>query len=358
MRLQHIGLSFIIGSAIILYFYIQQDSLDFLNFAYSETSEILNLSNEIINSTFPQIKTNDNNIYVVWNGNVGHGINNEIQSDIFFTKSENKGNSFGEPINLSNNTGSSFNPQVEISSNNMYVVWEDDTLATTYDQSANTSILFIQSKDNETTFFPAVPLSFIDADSSNPDITTINGTTVLVVWQDNLDESSKILFIKSMSNKKTQFSDQQIISNIKDNNFEISPQIITSNNTINIIWDDFSQKEVISHILKRSSSNSGVTFGQVMQLSGDSEFAINDIINVYDNNVYIVWQGNIKGQFDIFLSKSSNGGITFSQPINLSNSTNADSINPQLAATANELFVVWQEDLSGNNQIYFTKVDA
>ena len=48
-----------------------------------------------------------------------------------------------------------------------------------------------------------------------------------------------------------------------------------------------------------------------MQLSNYSEFAINDISNVYNNNMYIVWQGNFKGQFDIFLSKSSDGGITF-----------------------------------------------
>ena len=358
MRLQFIGLSFIIGSAIILYFDVPQDLLHFVNFAYSETSEILNLSNEIINSTFPQINTHNNDIFVVWSGNVGHGVN-EIQSDIFFTKSENKGSSFGEPINLSNNPGSSFNPHSEIYSNNIYVVWEDDTLADaeTHDLSANTSILFTKSKDNGTTFLPAVPLSYITADSSNPDITTINGNTVFVVWQDNFDESSKIVFKKSMSSNNA-FSDQQNISNIQENNFEISPQIITSNNTINIIWDDFSPKEESSHILKRSSIDDGITFGRIMQLSNYSEFAINDISNAYNSNIYIVWQGNFKGQFDIFLSKSYDGGITFSKPINLSNSTNADSINPQLASTANELFVVWQEDLSGNNQIYFTKVDT
>jgi hypothetical protein len=202
MRLQYIGLSFIIGSAIILYFYVQRDLSHFLNFAYPETSEILNLSNEIINSTFPQIKTHNNNIYVVWSGNIGHGVDNEIQSDIFFTKSENKGNIFGEPINLSNNPGSSFNQHSEISSNNIYVVWEDDTSADaeTHDLSANTSILFTKSKDNGTTFLPAVPLSSSNADSSNPDITTINGNIVFVVWQDNLDEYSQILFKKSMSN--------------------------------------------------------------------------------------------------------------------------------------------------------------
>ncbi|MGZ5549893.1 MAG: hypothetical protein ACXW07_03745 [Nitrososphaeraceae archaeon] len=60
----------------------------------------------------------------------------------------------------------------------------------------------------------------------------------------------------------------------------------------------------------------------------------------------------------IYFFQSSDGGITFSQPINLSETTNFDSINPHLAATANELFVIRQEDISGNNQIYFTKVDT
>ena len=347
MRLKYLELSFIIGFAIILYFVVHPNSLHFPNSAYSETSKILNLSNEIINSTFPQIKTQNNTIYVIWSGNVGHGIDNEMQSDIFITKSENKGDSFGESINLSNNPGSSFNPQTEISSNNIYVVWEDDTLsAKTSDLNSNTSILFRQSKDNASTFLPIVSLSSINADSSNPDITTTkNNNTVYVIWQDNLDESSKILFKKSMFKENTLFSNQQIISDYQGNKFEISPEIITFNDTINIVWNDFNPEEESSHILKRSSSDGGITFGQVIQLSSDSEFAINDeIINAYNNNVYIVWQGNNKeGQFDIFLSKSSDGGITFSQPINLSNDP-SNSINPQLAAVQNNLFVIWNDN--------------
>ncbi|MGH9981252.1 MAG: hypothetical protein ACRD6U_06840, partial [Nitrososphaeraceae archaeon] len=297
MRLNSFQLSFIISSAIVFYISVLIGyPSQFLNSSYSETSEILNLSNEIINSTFPQIKTHNDNIYVIWSGNVGHGVDSEIQSDIFLAKSENKGNSFGESVNLSNNTGSSLNPQSETSSNNIYVVWEDDTLAKTYGQTANTGILFRQSKDNGTTFLPPISLSSINADSSNPGITAIKNDTVYVVWQDDLDESSKILYKKNISNNNTLFSDQQIISDNQGDNYEISPQIITSNDTVNIIWDDFNLKEGSSHIVKRSSID---------------------------------------------------GGITFSQPINLSNTTNSNSINPQLAATANELFVVWQEDISG-----------
>jgi BNR repeat-like domain len=384
-----------------------------INLGYSQTSKILQLSNEIINSTFPQIKTIDNNtIFVFWIGNVDHGVNDEIQSDIFFAKSEDKGNSFGELVNLSNNSGSSFNPQSEISAtDNIYVVWEDDTFARPYGLNTNTSILFKQSNDNGTTFSAPISLSSTDTDSSNPDITTANDNNVYVVWQDNSDIASKIVLKRSISDKNIIFADERIISDHSEGSNEILPQIIVAdNNTVNIIWTDINVKKESSQLLKRTSLDGGKSFGEsIQQLATNySKFAGNDKIKTYNNNVYIGWQANIKGQFDIFLSKSSDGGITFSEPINvsidsgdsinpdlivlhnnihviwndnstkkydiiiktssdggitfsepinLSNTTNSNSMNPQLAATANELFVVWQEDISGNNEIYFTTVD-
>jgi hypothetical protein len=74
-----------------------------------------------------------------------------------------------------------------------------------------------------------------------------------VVWQGDLDESSKILYTKNISNKNTQFSEQQIISDNQGDHYEIAPQILISNNTVNIVWDDYSREEESSLILKLSS---------------------------------------------------------------------------------------------------------
>ena len=127
---------------------------------------------------------------------------------------------------------------------------------------------------------------------------TIN-SQVIIDYKIKTNKYYKILDKNNISDKNTEFSEQQIISDNQGDNYEISPQIITSNDTVNIIWDDYNQKEGSSQILKRSSIDSGITFGQVIQLSNYSEFSINAIVNVYNNNVYIAWQGNIKGQFDI-----------------------------------------------------------
>ena len=54
--------------------------------------------------------------------------------------------SFTDSIkNLSSNTGSSFLPTIALSSNNVYVVWADDTLG-------NPEILYRTSSDNGATF--------------------------------------------------------------------------------------------------------------------------------------------------------------------------------------------------------------
>lgn len=40
---------------------------------------------------------------------------------------------------------------------------------------------------------------------------------------------------------------------------------------------------------------------------------------------------------------SNDNGITFEEKMNLSNSTNSDSINPQIIASGNNVFIAWWE---------------
>ena len=124
-----------------------------------------------------------------------------------------------------------------------------------------------------------------------------------------------------------------------------------------VVWQG-NNKEGQFDIFLSKSSDGGITFSQPINLSNDPSDSIDPQLATVQNNLFVIWNDNSSKNNNVMIKKSSDGGITFSKPINLSNSTNADSINPQLASTANELFVVWQEDLSGNNQIYFTTVYA
>ncbi|MDQ3848709.1 MAG: hypothetical protein M3261_07115 [Thermoproteota archaeon] len=61
------------------------------------------------------------------------------------------------------------------------------------------------------------------------------------------------------------------------------------------------------------------------------------------NNVYIVWWTNKSENWEVMFRASNDGGQTFSDKINLSNSTDTDSQNAEIVAAGNNVFVSWWE---------------
>ena len=76
------------------------ESMHFVNNA------TVNLSLNAGHSEIPQIVTSEDNVYLVW---VDDSSGNR---DIFFRKSIDNGETFGNTINLSNNTGGSLDPKI------------------------------------------------------------------------------------------------------------------------------------------------------------------------------------------------------------------------------------------------------
>jgi hypothetical protein len=62
------------------------------------------------------------------------------------------------------------------------------------------------------------------------------------------------------------------------------------------------------------------------------------------NNVYIVWWTNSSGNWEVMFRASNDGGQTFGDKINLSNSPNTQSMTAEiLAVGSNNVFVSWWE---------------
>ncbi len=61
-----------------------------------------------------------------------------------------------------------------------------------------------------------------------------------------------------------------------------------------------------------------------------------------NNNVYIVWfndKGTPNSNGEVMLKASTDNGKTFGNKINLSNTPNADSINAEISASGNNVYV-------------------
>jgi hypothetical protein len=61
------------------------------------------------------------------------------------------------------------------------------------------------------------------------------------------------------------------------------------------------------------------------------------------NNAYITWWSNKTGNEEVMFRASTDNGATFRDKINLSNTTEADSDDAEIAASGNNVYVSWWE---------------
>jgi hypothetical protein len=73
------------------------------------------------------------------------------------------------------------------------------------------------------------------------------------------------------------------------------------------------------------------------------------------NNVYVAWPSNLTGHLEILFRASSDNGQTFLDKVNLSNTPNVDSIDPQIATSGNQVYISWWEDYGNGTRVPFFK---
>jgi len=379
-------------------------------------SNIINITNNKLDSVYAQIAAIDNNVYLVWQESVDDN-SDENNYDIYFKKSLDNGSTFSKSINLSNNIGFSEHPQIAVSKNGIFIVWADNT------NSNNINILFSRSLDNGTTFSEPINLSNNSKNSNNQEISA-SDENVYVVWQEtdptssnnNKKTLSSIMFKSSSDSGKTFNNTKEIINNTRD----AYPKINSYFDYVYVVWnnenndgglDDFKNNGLF---FTRSYDN-GNSFENINKIAhnnfGEAQIAVSK------NEIFVVWGGlhskNING---IFFVKSDDNGTTFTDPYtilenvtkfkgqNYSNKinhpTNVETISnshsnivwqdviskenqdifitniknnfqatkilnlsnnigisecPQIAASENYIYVVWEDFTPGNHEIFFTK---
>ena len=292
-------------------------------------------------SVIPQISSEGNNVYVVWpdTGDLFSSL------DVFFAVSNDNGQTFSTPINLSNTIGYSIFPQISSEGNNVYVVWQD-TGAT----FSSLDIFFAVSNDNGQTFST---INFTNNPSSASVIPQISseGNNVYVVWPDTGDlfSSLDVFFAVSNDNGQT-FSTPINLSNTTGNSGDA--QISSEGNNVYVTWQDDTSFLGSSVIGFAVSNDNGQTFSSPIILSTTTESSGDPQITSEGNNVYVTWEDTSHGIAEIFFAFSTDNGQTFSTPDNLSENTGGSG-NPQISSEGNNVYVVWDDNTPGNNDIFF-----
>ena len=345
--------------------------------ATDTTTEILNLSNNPGFSEHPQIAAYDEKVHVAW---IDNSLDNK---EILFARSVDNGITFSEAINLSNtlNTNSR-NLELSAFENNVYAVWLDE------DEQGNGIILFTASNDGGETF--GNPITIARNVTTNNDFTfpkvAAYGDNLYIAWnvvdsrstQGEGEIITDLLYVKSSDQGNT-FSPPIKLNNNGEKVGEA--QLAAYNNAVYVVWGSSPYDHITSNLFFMKSTDNGNTFSNATEVKNDNFVNPSnvEIVVVGNNNseengeqslssspssqqvqqqpeLYITGQVPLSDENEeIFLASSSDNGDTFSQiTTNLSNNSEFSECSA-IAASANNIYVIWQDRTPGNNEALFTK---
>jgi hypothetical protein len=321
--------------------------------------EIVNLSNNNGFSEHTQITAYENNVYVVWADNDGYN-NGPANREVLFKASTNGGASFGDTKTISSNIGDSHNQEISIFEDNVYVVWLN------HSSDRESSILFKASTNGGASFGDTKTISTNAGKLSYPKVAAYENN-VYVVWNSETLSSKKnnggVLFAKSTDNGNT-FGN--VVRLNSDENFG-ETQIAAYENNVYVVWGSSVSSSSSSHknvrtddgsIFFTKSTDNGNTFGNIDVIADNFRNPQNVEILTHESNVHITWQGSLSTNEneEILIKTSYNRGIRFDNMKNISNNEGISECPSIAVSRQNGMHLLWEDDTPGNHEILSSKI--
>lgn len=204
------------------------------------------------------------------------------------------------------------------------------------------------------------------ADQTNVRLALYNrGSEIItVVWQDNRHNNLDI-FMQSYDENKNQLwaNEVKVNKNVNDTD-QYEPAIaFDSQNNIYVVWTDKRDGGQDIYAAKYNSAGQAVWASDIKINSVSGASARYSPALALDNNddLYLAWTDERNGNGDIYLAKYGPNGQAVWSPDNIIVSAYADYNQkfPSLAVTTdNNIYFSWVDERNGNQDIYGQKLDA
>gem|GEM_PF-3924694 len=295
----------------------------------------------------PTIITDGTDLYITWTyryPNSYSGTWSDDNSEIHISKSTDGGETFGTPLKINDVNSFSSVSEIAVGEKNVFVTWFNH-------QKSPNDVFFSKSTDGGETFTPPRNISDSDGSPNMPSIAT-NGTDIFLVWSDEHEETTGIFFSKSTDGGET-FGEPSAISSEMD--YSDGPVVATDGANIYVVWT-YHQAGKNDDILFSKSTDGGTTFTPPQNISNDSGNSVSPSIVTNGTDVFVAWTDSHVNSSYILLAKSTDGGETFGEPQNISDNAGFAS-SQSLAIDGNNIFTVWSwaEDMHGYPEIFFSK---
>lgn len=309
----------------------------------------VNLSQSLTgNPRDPTIATNGTNVYVAWSDDDGG------DSEIYFRSSSDGGSTFSPDITNAptkiwddGGTEPSQEPRLAASGDNVYIFWQDEAVGT----STNT-MYFRASTDKGVNWAPAIGNTPSEIGGSTTTKRTpsiaVSGDKIHLTWRDS--GSTKIAY-RNVTDSSGTYTFNPALSSPPTTlrtyvGIPTDIQTVASGNFVNIAWSEPIGGADID-VFFMNSTNRGITYSDVEDLSGNAIEASGHDIIVNGTTSFVVWSNVQAGATDsdiVALASFSSKGAKFSGVPSAVTDDTQRATNPDVGTDGTKMFVVWEDE--------------
>lgn len=134
--------------------------------------------------------------------------------------------------------------------------------------------------------------------------------------------------------------------------FSLNSSIDTDNNNLHIIWQDY--RNANSEIYYKNSMNNGISFSPDLRLTNNAGQSALPEVAVSGSSVHVVWEEDTTGNYEIFYMRSTDNGATWGSVIRL---TNANGISgyAHVSASGSTVHVLWRDLRDGSFDLFYKR---
>ncbi|MFH1787050.1 MAG: hypothetical protein ABH829_05380 [archaeon] len=267
----------------------------------------------------------------------------EDAQDVYFKKANSTGGELVSPTQLTNSTDA-YRPYVALdSSGSIHIVWYDRR-----DWVKGADIYYTKIDGSGATVVDDMRLT-TSGTGSSPIAVVDASNSVHVLWV----SSSEVYYTKLDNSGNTIIDDTQVTSTGAKSNFPHAT--VDSSGNISFVWTYELVLHSVSEIYYKQLNLTGSELIGDTQLTYTSAFAQKPKIVNQSCALFVAWYDSRTGNNEVYYKKLNATGGTLINDTQVTNDGGA-STYPTVAVDPDlSVYIAWQDDRAGNSEIYFER---